>query len=200
MDKAAEPASERDRDDGNLDSLAVPTSRYYLFFALAILGCALDLLTKAWVFAWRGMPRADGEYWIIEGFFGIETSLNRGALFGLGQGQVAVFAVLSVVAALGILYWLFIRKAAIDLWLTVALGLVMAGILGNLYDRLGLWAPADMSSEQACAVRDWILFRFRGWTWPNFNIADSFLVCGAILLVIEGFRHDTESKPDADRV
>ena len=68
-------------------------------------------------------------------------------------------------------------------WLTVALGGIMGGVLGNLYDRLGWWHDANISEQFQYGVRDWILFRFRSYTWPNFNIADSLLVVGAIMLL-----------------
>lgn len=155
-----------------------------IFSLLAIGGFGLDLLTKEWVFQWRGLPRPGNEHWLVENFFGlqigIETSVNHGALFGLGQGFTSLFVGLSFVAVLGIVVWLFVLKAAEDWVLTLALGVVLGGILGNLYDRLGLWnAPPEL----ACGVRDWILFRFQGHTWPNFNIADSLLVCGAAWLM-----------------
>jgi signal peptidase II len=113
----------------------------------------------------------------------------------MGQGWVSLFAGLSVVAALAILYWLFIAGAARDWLLTVALGLVMAGTFGNLYDRLGLhglrWnfaTPLHEVGEPVYAVRDWILVMIGDWPWPTFNIADSMLVCGAALLVLHAFR------------
>jgi signal peptidase II len=66
----------------------------------------------------------------------------------------------------------------------------MAGVLGNLYDRLGFpglrWNEArDLHKigEPVFAVRDWILVMLGTRPWPNFNIADSLLVCGAMLLV-----------------
>ncbi len=60
--------------------------------------------------------------------------------------------------------------------------LVMGGIGGNLYDRLGLWWKPGMPEAWKSGVRDWILFRYQTYTWPNFNIADSCLVIGAFLL------------------
>ena len=110
------------------------------------------------------MPRPGPIWWLWPDVFGFQTSLNEGALFGMGQGMVPVFAALSVVAALGILYWLFCLGAARDWLLTVALGCVTAGILGNLYDRLGLpgltWgmghplhSPANRSTP--CATGFW---------------------------------------------
>ena len=163
---------------------AVPLSRYVVFFTIAILGCGIDLGTKAWVFEWLGMPSGpDHIFWIWKDYFGLQTSLNEGALFGIGQGQVWLFAVLSVCAGLGILYWLFPCRAARDLWLTISLAAISGGIVGNLYDRLGLWTIPGAPLERKCAVRDWILCQYHGWVWPNFNIADSLLVCGAAMLV-----------------
>lgn len=186
---------------------AVPLNRYVAFFSLAIIGCLVDLATKSWVFGWLGMPGERPVWWIWPGVLGFETSLNEGALFGFGQGKVAIFAILSVLAALGILYWLFVARAASDLRLTVALGLVTAGIFGNLYDRLGLpelrWNYATalhQIEEPVYAVRDWILVMIGPFHWPNFNIADSMLVCGAALLVWhalgqEGAAKDAEPRP-----
>jgi len=180
------------------DSLAVPKNRYVIFFSLAVVGCALDLLTKHWIFQWRGMPKLDNEWWIWEGYIGIETALNRGALFGLGEGFGFFFAVLSIVAAAGILVWLFWFRAACDLLLTIALGCVTGGICGNLYDRLGLWHDGNVPAGYEHAVRDWILFRYQGHTWPNFNIADSLLVCGAVMLAWHGFfRKEPVEQPES---
>ncbi len=139
---------------------------------------------------WRGDPALPHRWWWIDERLGIETSINRGALFGMGEGFWWVFACLSVVAMLAILTWLFVFRAAHDRWLTVALGSITGGILGNLYDRLGLWDSAGLRPEYQHGVRDWILFK---WSelglqifdpWPNFNIADSLLVTGAIMLVV----------------
>jgi signal peptidase II len=168
---------------------SVPLNRYLVFGILAIGGCAVDLLTKHWVFHWRGMPAIDSQWWLLDGYVGIETALNDGALFGLGSGHGHVFALLSVVAAVGILIWLFRLGAAHDWLLTVALGCVMGGIGGNLFDRLGLWQDPDNPGQWRNEVRDWILLRYQEFTWPNFNIADSLLVCGAFLLVWHGLFH-----------
>lgn len=162
--------------------------RYALFFAIAILGCAADLLTKEWIFQWRGGPRPGNEWWLIEGYVGIETAVNLGALFGMGHGFSFLFAGLSIAAAIGVVAWVFYGKAVRDLWLTVALGCVMAGILGNLHDRLGLWRLPGDPQTRIYGVRDWILLRWGEHTWPNFNIADSLLVCGAMILFWHSFR------------
>ncbi len=73
---------------------------------------------------------------------------------------------------LAILYWLFWHGAAGDRVLTTSLGLIMGGTVGNCYDRV-LFGQ----------VRDFLYFELINW--PIFNLADSLLVCGATLLVIQ---------------
>lgn len=165
----------------------MPVSRYVIYFGLAVLGCVLDLWTKSAVFAWRGLPGEQPEWWIWEGYVGVQTAVNTGALFGMGAGNGRLFAGLSVVAAGAIFYWLFVQGAGRDLWLTLAMGAVTGGIFGNLYDRLGLWWEPSMNAAWRSAVRDWILLQYDGHVWPNFNIADSLLVCGAIALMLHAF-------------
>jgi signal peptidase II len=170
---------------------AVSLARYIVFLSIAVGGCAVDLVTKWWMFRWLGMPQqGGGAWWLWQDTVGFQTSLNEGALFGMGQGMVPVFAALSVAAAVAILWWLFWAGAARDGLLTVALACITAGILGNLYDRLGLpglrWNYANSLHDFGApvyAVRDWILVMIGNWNWPNFNVADSLLVCGAALLV-----------------
>ena len=119
----------------------VPRNRYVWFFLLAILGLTVDLWSKSAVFGQLGYPGGRSAW--THGFFGdwgsvcFLTSINEGALWGMGQGYTWLFALLSIVAVAGVSVWLFVYRAANSLWLTIALGLIMAGTLGNLYDRLG---------------------------------------------------------------
>ena len=164
--------------------------RIATFLVIIVIGVLADLLTKDWIFAKLGMPGEKPQWWIIDGVFGFQTSLNQGALFGMGQGNVVFFAIFSFVAIVGILVWLFFFRGFESWFLSIVFGMVSAGILGNLYDRLGLhklrWNYTEPSFHEidtpVYAVRDWILVMIGDWPWPNFNIADSLLVCGAILL------------------
>jgi signal peptidase II len=174
---------------------AVSVNRCIVFLMLAFCGCAIDMATKTWIFNRLGMPGPAGRtWWIWDQVFGFQTSLNEGALFGLGQGMVPLFASLSIMAAIGILLWLLFAGGASEWLLTIALGFIMAGIFGNLYDRLGLpglkWNGFNGShaiGDPVYAVRDFILVMIGPWHWPNFNVADSCLVCGATLLVWNAF-------------
>ena len=174
--------------------MRVPASRYVLFLLLAVLGLAIDLSSKNAVFQALGTNGASDwtERW-FDGWmtFSFRTTFNRGALWGLGQGLTWLFASLSIVAIAGVVYWLFIRGAARSWWLTIALALIMAGTLGNLYDRLGWHNHREFDGNEVrpiYAVRDFLLFTFGDFHWPVFNFADVFLVTGAIMLILQSFK------------
>ena len=164
----------------------VPPANLALFVALAGGGAVLDLLTKWLAFTRIGLPPAKHVLW--PGVFSLTTSFNRGALWGLGGGfpnANFLFAGLSIVAGALIVYWLFGHGAGKDRLLTMALGLIMAGTIGNCYDRL-FWGQ----------VRDWIYFELINW--PIFNLADSMLVCGACVLMAQAiFVQSPQAKPVA---
>ncbi len=186
----------------------VPFSRHLLFWPLAAIGCGADLWSKHWMFSQPDLLQG-GERWIWPQHAGFQLSLNEGALFGLGQGGVWLFAACSMIAAIAIPTWLFVFGGARDALLTVVLGAILGGVLGNLYDRTGMpgldWGDfqAGRAGEHVYAVRDFILLAWkwppqaRWHVWPNFNIADSLLVCGAIAIVLLSFRrpasHDNAS-------
>jgi len=106
--------------------------------------------------------------------------VNQGALFGTklfflpGSANV-VFGIVSVLAAVGIIFWSTRPVTARDRHLCFALGLILGGTLGNLYDRIVF-----------SGVRDFLWWH-KGVDWPVFNIADCCLVCGAGLLLMEAF-------------
>ena len=184
----------------------MPVSRIVLFLLLAAGGLAVDLWTKSYMFNNYFVPelmftgRAQDAHWWIDGIFGIQCSTNPGALFGIGKGYSFVFAIISFVAIAGIGIWLFWFKQAHDRWMNFALGLITGGILGNLYDRIGLGYKSEYPIEIKDNVRDWILFRLEGVPffdpWPNFNIADSLLVTGAIMLFLHALLMPVDDQSD----
>ncbi|MEZ6126048.1 MAG: signal peptidase II [Planctomycetaceae bacterium] len=179
---------------------SVPRNRLpvYLLLSGGLLG--LDLWSKDTVFARFGLR--NGTDWLIDRpwiRFRLFTSLNEGALWGMGQGFALGFAGLSLVAFCGILYWLFVRKAAVSLWLTVALAFVTGGTLGNLYDRLGVHGIVIANQQVPIkAVRDFFHFQFGNFDWAIFNVADVCLVTGAIMLMIQSLvtpqEHPTQAQ------
>lgn len=182
-------------------SAGIPPFRVVAYGSLALVGFAADILTKSFVFGKYFRPgQPPIQHWWIEGILGIETTTNPGALFGMFPGQRWLFATLSIIALVSVVTWLFAFGGARDRWLTVSLGLISGGILGNLFDRLGLGYRPGYLLQDRYNVRDWIYFRWEGIPfldpWPNFNIADSLLVCGAALLILHSF-FGSHAKKDA---
>ncbi len=168
--------------------------RFGIVAWVCLLVTLTDLLTKSWVFWWLGGPGERPVWWIIEGVLGFQTTLNEGAVFGIGQGFSTFFAVMGVIALGLFLAWFFWAAPKDDTWIAVAVGAVLGGIVGNLYDRLGLhglrwqepWIGARpyQVGDPVYAVRDFILVMIGPYPWPNFNVADSALVCAIAGLIL----------------
>ena len=182
---------------GSGAGLAEPKSsavRLLAVGAIASLGLGWDLWTKREVFAQLGHPGSSpvwkGQLLGISIRFELETTFNHGALWGMGQGQTWLFASLSFVAIGAIGYFLWNRQAIASRWLTLATGLLLAGTLGNLFDRLGMHGYKDPRGQTVYAVRDFLDFWFfnDGFHWATFNFADTYLVVGAGMLVLQSFR------------
>ncbi len=165
-----------------------------LFVTLALVGFGVDLATKHWAFEQLRFPGTSEERIPIVGeYLVLETSINEGALFGMGQGKQMVFATLSCIAVVGIIVWLFYGQAVNDLLLTTALGSITGGILGNLWDRVGMpnltWPYGPHVGQTVYGVRDWIHFQVKDvFDFPVFNIADSLLVVGVAFLMWQTLR------------
>jgi signal peptidase II len=175
-----------------------------LFVVVATAAAGIDLATK-WAFFGRlGMPGERPGIVLVPGMLTLETNLNEGALFGMGQGLGIVFAAVSCLAIGGILALVSRRATRDDPWLILSLALITGGIAGNLYDRLGLpglaWhAPLARVGQPVYAVRDWIHFRLEGIIdWPIFNLADSWLVIGAGLILVLSLRTPADDAADLD--
>lgn len=162
----------------------IPRSRLLLFWAIALAGAGFDLATKSYVFRWIGKPYQRAPLSVIPNVVELQTSYNTGALWGFMRDvphSSLIFAGLSIIAALGICYWLFVLGAAIDRRLTIALALIMAGALGNCYDRLFLGHVRDFVHLHVDAIR---------FDCAIFNFADNMLVVGAVALVLLALRPD----------
>ena len=113
---------------------------------------------------------------VIAGFFSIVHVQNRGAAFGLLShipGSAHIFVITSLIAIAFILaYFRWIKGE--EVWTPLCLSLVLTGAVGNLIDRFRLGS-----------VIDFLDFHYRGWHWPAFNVADSSITIGVILLAIK---------------
>ncbi len=163
--------------------------RLALFWAMALGGAGFDLATKAVAFDRLGEPGMRGPLSVVPDFLELRTSYNPGALWGLGKNwpySSQLFAGLSVAAAVAICYWLFIRGAAADRRLTAALALIMAGALGNCYDRLMLGHVRDFVHWHIDAIH---------FDCAIFNFADNMLLLGAGSLMLMALRPDPPPEP-----
>ena len=112
-------------------------------------------------------------------FFDLVRLHNTGAAFsflaGEGGWQNQLFMAIAGAVSLGIVWWLAVLPRRGKVVLALGLALVLGGALGNLIDRL-LYGY----------VVDFLLFYWRDWSYPAFNVADSAITCGAILIVFDG--------------
>ncbi len=102
------------------------------FWSVAILGLALDLGSKEWAFH---ALRQGGRRVLIPHVLEFQTMMNDGALFGIGGGRTTLFLLASALALVLVL-WMFTQTSARNWLVQIALGAVLAGALGNMYDRM----------------------------------------------------------------
>jgi signal peptidase II len=141
----------------------------------------LDQITK-WLVV-RSMDVGD-ERTVIPGFFTLLHATNRGSAFGMFQDRNAYFIALSVVVLIGLGY--FYRKGAFPgVWPKVGVSLFVAGILGNLTDRLVRGHVVDFLSFD-------LHVRFAN-PWATFNIADSCICVAAGIFMIQSLFEKKES-------
>lgn len=158
---------------------APPPRRIALLAAVAVAALALDLVSKVLVAA--RLPQTHAPVRLLGGALYLDQTRNSGAAFSVGTGATLVLTVVAVVIVAVIVRTAKnLRSAG---W-AVALGLILGGALGNLVDRL-FRAPGVGRGH----VVDWIsVFGPNGQHWPIFNLADSAIVCGAILAAILALR------------
>ena len=138
---------------------------------IIVLAVALDQVTK--VLAANLLPALPGgTYPLWEGVFHMTYVENRGAAFGMLQGQMWLFFVITLFACGAILYCLIRYRKRLHRLLRVCLSLIVAGALGNLIDRVLLGYVRDMLD-------------FRLINFAVFNVADSAVCIGAVLLVLD---------------
>jgi signal peptidase II len=172
---------------------ALGVGRWAVFWSIALGGAAFDQVTKAYVFARVGGPPSPPVA-LIPRILELHTSHNTGALWGFGSripGSSMIFAGLSVVAAIVICYYLFVLGAASSRVLTVALALIMAGALGNCYDRLAFGYVRDFVHFHVDPIR---------FDCAIFNFADNMLVIGAVTLVIYALRPEKRPPNEDDKL
>ncbi|CAO0821907.1 Lipoprotein signal peptidase [Desulfarculales bacterium] len=148
--------------------------KFLALISLVLVG--LDQLTKA-VAVHYIAPR--GRIPMINGFFDLVLWKNTGASFGLltgvPGGRWILVAFTSLV--LGFCAWIASRHLAANKVMIWGVALICGGALGNLVDRLRMGQ-----------VIDFLLVYYRSWYWPAFNLADSAITIGGLLLAIQILR------------
>jgi len=149
--------------------------RRYHWILIAVLVFALDRISKVLAFQHLQIEEPVG----IFPMFNLFLTFNTGAAFGFlheaGGWQEWLFIGVASVVSIFLIIWVFQIKTN-HLWLKVALALVLGGTLGNLYDRV-------VYSH----VIDFLDFYYNQWHYPAFNLADSAICIGAIMLIIDIF-------------
>jgi signal peptidase II len=186
------------------------------FLLVTILLLSADLFTK-----WAAFDRVAGEpvslvrdesgrlapmpahdaILLIPKVLALHLTANEGAVFGLGRGGRWIFIAFSLIAS-AVIVTIFGRSDRRTRGLHLALAAVLAGALGNLYDRLRFGVVRDM-----LLLFPGVKLPF-GWHWPNgsdglypwiFNVADACLVIGLFFLMIIMYRHERKLQADRKR-
>jgi signal peptidase II len=166
-----------------------PTSARTIHFFIALLVVLLDRWTKRLVASRIAMYR---HIQVIPGFFRLTHTENTGAAFSLfadspSHWKTALLIGFSLLAMVIVTVLLWKQTRALTMT-GVALSLILGGAVGNLWDRLA-----------SGRVVDFLLFYVKRYEWPVFNLADSAIVIGAGLLVLEILLHKApaEQAPSA---
>jgi lipoprotein signal peptidase len=136
-------AQERDAAPHMVEPALIHVASHVRFWLVSCVILWLDLWSKAWVF--RNLETTEVRP-AIPGFIDFRRSLNDGAVFGLFSGYTSVFIIASVFALL-LMFYLFAHSDRRQRVLHVALGLILAGALGNLYDRAFITADVVRPTE-----------------------------------------------------
>ena len=150
--------------------------KLHISLILALVVLVLDFASKRWAES----TVLHGQQIPVTDFFNLVLTYNAGAAFSFlsdaSGWQRWFFSGIAASASVLIVYLL--RKHAAEKLFCMSLSLVLGGALGNLWDRIALGH-----------VVDFLDFHISGYHWPAFNVADSAIFVGAMLLVVESFRH-----------
>jgi signal peptidase II len=169
---------------------SLPKRRIGLTLAIAALAFALDLVTKIIMVSTlenrEPVP-------VLGGLVYLQLIRNGGAAFSLATGMTWVLAIVAAAVVVAII-WLARRLRSVG-W-AIGLGLVLAGALGNLTDRI-FRAPGLLQGH----VIDFIsVFKPNGQAWPIFNVADSCICVGGVLIVLLSlFGRDYDGRSTKDK-
>ena len=141
-------------------------------YILSIIFLLIDIFTKQLV---KNTLNLYDSIPIIPNFFSITYVINDGAAFSILKGELWLFIILGFVLLFFIFYYL--QKEKLNIYKTIYYGFLIAGVLGNLLDRM-LYK----------GVVDFLDFTIFSYNAPIFNLADTFIVISVILIVFESLK------------
>jgi len=141
-----------------------------------------DLLTKWFIFK---KFEDVGRLVIIPGFLGIICSGNEGIVFGIAQGNNNLFIIFSF-AAIAIISWFYRSFNKSGLSVNIALGIILSGAIGNLWDRIFHHHVRDFIDVHVGEI----------YHWPTFNVADSFICIGVGMILCKAVFGKEQEKTD----
>jgi lipoprotein signal peptidase len=177
------PSQEGQADAASGLAVGQPRRRVAVRLGCAVLVLALDIVTKVTVVATLSNRQPIR---LLGGFLTLRVDRNPGAAFSFGPSLTILFSLIAITVIVVILR--SSRRIHSVGW-AIAFGLLLGGATGNLVDRFFRW-PGPFRGW----VVDWIQLPH----WPVFNIADSAIVCGGVLLVLLsalGIRMDGHREP-----
>ncbi|OBR64972.1 signal peptidase II [Paenibacillus oryzae] len=160
-------------------------SLYYYLLAVVVL--IVDFFTKKWIVVEMNQYES---FSVIGNFFLITSHRNKGAAFGILQEQRIFFIIITVIILIGLVWYMQMMRNKGKGILLAGLALVLGGAIGNFIDRVRFGE-----------VVDFFQFNFGSYTFPIFNIADSGIVCGVALILLDtllGARDEKKALNEAE--
>ncbi len=149
---------------------------FFFGLIIALIVAALDLASKNLVFSFLDSFNLERPELEITGFFNLVKVWNNGVSFGMLHnltGGKYLILTINLLILVALLVWLYRNQI---IYLTIAIGLIIGGAVGNIIDRI-------INN----AVADFLDFYIGKYHWPAFNLADSSVFLGVILLLLESY-------------
>ncbi|WP_017753652.1 signal peptidase II [Calidifontibacillus oryziterrae] len=154
-----------------------------IYYIIALIVIVIDQWSK-WLIV-KNMELGESIS-IIDHFFYLTSHRNKGAAWGILQGQMWFFYIVTAIVIVAVIYYIskIAKKQPLLGW---ALGLILGGAIGNFIDRL-------IRKEVVDFFDFYLDFFFFTYNYPIFNVADSALVVGVILIIIHTFIDSKKAK------
>ncbi|MBL4846108.1 MAG: signal peptidase II [Planctomycetes bacterium] len=175
-----------------------PVLRWGVFVLAFVLGILLDLGTKE--FAFHHLPEVRDTH-VVFSWFSWTHARNYGAAFSMFEGQQGLFMAMTILAFVGLPYFVHVAEEKV-VRTALIMGLVLAGVGGNFWDRMVFGYVRDFIDVHAAQggwLFDFTRSKFGTATWPTFNVADMFITggCFAVFFLLGSKKKEEEGAADA---